>query len=128
MPCTSAVRATGSTSSTPSRPETSSPGAVVAARGRKRFEVRFARRTGAPGGSAAYDDARAATAARCRSPGLRDAVMPVTSRTLRQPGSEGSDLRPPGVTDEQGDAAATEVGHGAAVGGAGLLGVREEHH
>src|SRR6478752_8151545 len=63
MPCTSAVRAVASTSITPVRPETSSPGAVVSARGRKRLDVFLASRTGALGGIAAYDARRRSTAA-----------------------------------------------------------------
>src|SRR6478672_11254361 len=67
MPCTSAVRAVASTSITPVRPETSSPGAVVAARGRKRLDVFLASRTGALRGMAAYDARRRSTAAACWS-------------------------------------------------------------
>ena len=54
MPCTSAVRASGSTESTRSRPETSSPGRLTVVRGRKRLDVRLASRTGSPAGIAAY--------------------------------------------------------------------------
>ncbi len=63
IPRTSAVRRSSSTSSTPENAETSSPGVVVGLRGRNRFEVRFARRTGAPAGIAAYSAARSSTAA-----------------------------------------------------------------
>src|SRR3954447_2857317 len=54
MPCTSAVRASTSTDSTLLKAETSSPAPAIGSRGRKRFEVRFASRTGAPVGMAAY--------------------------------------------------------------------------
>ena len=47
MPCRLAIACT-----TPSSPETSSPGVLTASRGRNRFEVRFANRTGEPGGIA----------------------------------------------------------------------------
>ena len=50
MPWTSAVRPTGSTLITPVSPETSSPGVSTWVRGRNRLELRFASRTGAPGG------------------------------------------------------------------------------
>ena len=53
MPWTSAVAASGSIAMTPSSPDTSRPGAVVAVRGRNRFDVRLASRTGDPGGIAA---------------------------------------------------------------------------
>src|SRR4051794_8900593 len=62
MPCTSAVRASTSIETTPPRPETSSPGASVPARGRKRLEVFLASRTVCPGGMASYDARRRATA------------------------------------------------------------------
>ena len=54
MPSTSAVRATGSTSSTPLNADTSSPGVCAPSRTRKRFDVFLASRTGEPGGMAAY--------------------------------------------------------------------------
>src|SRR5690349_24963706 len=63
MPWTSAVPAASSIEITPLRPETSSPGASVDARGRKRLEVFLARRTGRPAGMASYDAFRRATAA-----------------------------------------------------------------
>src|SRR3954453_19009359 len=62
MPCTSAVSPSTSIEVTPPRPETSRPGAVLAVRGRKRFEVFFARRTVWPVGRASYDARRRATA------------------------------------------------------------------
>src|SRR6478609_1420415 len=65
MPCTSAVLAATSMAMTLSSPDTSSPGAVVAARGRKRLVVRFASRTGAPVGMAAYDDRSRSSATSC---------------------------------------------------------------
>src|SRR6476661_3713495 len=67
MPCTSAVRATGSTSTTPDSPETSSPGVSVPVRARNRLEVGFASRTGAPGAMAAYDSSSRRTPAACAS-------------------------------------------------------------
>src|SRR6478735_7806044 len=77
MPCTSAVRATGSTAMTPSSPDTSRPGWSVSALGRKRLEVRLASRTGAPGGMRWYDAVRRSTAA-----WWRDA--PTTSAPVRE--------------------------------------------
>src|SRR6478735_2776946 len=65
MPCTSAVFASTSIAITPSSPDTSRPGASVAARGRKRFVVFFASRTGAPAGIAVYDDRSRPTATSC---------------------------------------------------------------
>ena len=65
IPCTSAVRATGSTLITPPSPETSSPALATASRGRNRLDVRFARRTGASSGTAAYDSWRRRTASLC---------------------------------------------------------------
>src|SRR6188768_2689952 len=67
MPCTSAVWRSASTSMTPSRPLTSRPGVPLLARGRNRFEVFLARRTGAPAGMASYDALSCATASACRS-------------------------------------------------------------
>ena len=64
MPCTSAVRATGSTSITPSKAWTSSPGAAGFGRGRNRLDVFFASRTGSPGGMAAYCRSSVATRSR----------------------------------------------------------------
>ncbi len=55
MPCTSAVRAVGSTAMTPSSPATSSPTEGAEVRRRKRLDVRFASRTGWSAGIAAYD-------------------------------------------------------------------------
>src|SRR5699024_5104493 len=51
MPCTSAVRASGSTETTPVRPVVSSPWDDDEVRGRKRLDVRLASRTGSPGGT-----------------------------------------------------------------------------
>jgi len=62
MPWTSAVRDSGSTSSTRWNPDTSRPGALEGSRQRKRLEVRLASRTGAPGGIASYDLRSASTA------------------------------------------------------------------
>ena len=70
MPCTSAVFATGSTSMTPSRPLTSSPGVPFLARGRNRLDVFFASRTGAPAGIASYDARSRTTAASWRAQAL----------------------------------------------------------
>src|SRR3954452_4478660 len=77
MPCTSAVRASTSIAITPSRAETSSPGVCVASRGRNRFEVLFASRTGAPAGIAAYDAPNRPTASSCAGQPRR-----LTSRNL----------------------------------------------
>ncbi len=68
IPCTSAVAlpsAATSTEITPASPDTSRPGASTCDRARKRFEVRFASRTGAPAGIAAYDARSRSTAAAC---------------------------------------------------------------
>jgi hypothetical protein len=62
MPWTSAVRAAGSTLITPVRPETSRPGRSISDRGRNRFELRFASRTGSPCGMRWYDDRSRPTA------------------------------------------------------------------
>src|SRR6478735_2678614 len=62
MPWTSAVRASTSIEITPPSPETSSPGASVPERGRKRLEVFFASRTVCPVGMASYDARRRSTA------------------------------------------------------------------
>src|ERR1044072_5552993 len=67
MPCTSAVPSPGLTSMTPVRPETSRPGAWVAARGRKRLVVRLPSRTASPAGIAAYDARSRWTARSCSS-------------------------------------------------------------
>src|SRR3954447_6937008 len=82
MPWTSAVCASGSTSMTPVRPLTSRPGAVEAARARNRFVVRFARRTGAPAGMAAYDERSLATASSCCCQALDWMEPVVTPRNL----------------------------------------------
>ena len=62
MPWTSAVRAAASTLITPVSPETSSPGRSFSVRGRNRFELRFASRTGSPGGMSWYDERSRPTA------------------------------------------------------------------
>src|SRR5699024_12803497 len=79
MPCTSAVRACGSMAMTPPRPDTSSPGTELSLRGRKRFEVFLANRTGAPRGIAAWDRTRRSTASRCA---LQPAIGCITQTTL----------------------------------------------
>src|SRR5690606_9270131 len=61
MPSTSAVRATGSTSSTWVKDETSRPGDVVRVLGRNRLEVRLASRIGVSGGCASHCVRSAAT-------------------------------------------------------------------
>src|SRR4051812_40048653 len=67
MPWTSAIAAAASTSTTPRNPDTSSPGTSLVLRARKRFEVGFASRTGAPGGIAAYDACSRRTPVSCCS-------------------------------------------------------------
>ena len=67
MPCTSAVRASGSTDSTPSSPDTSSPGRPVRLAGRNRLEVRLASRTGWPAGIRPVAARSRSRAARCPS-------------------------------------------------------------
>src|SRR5215207_2476252 len=79
MPCTSAVRASGSTAMTPSSGRTSSPGAADFWRERNRFEVPFASLTGASGGIAAYSWRRRARRASYSATG-----SPATAGTLQR--------------------------------------------
>src|SRR5580658_4300199 len=66
MPPTRAVLLSGSTRSTRSNADRSRPAAAASAsRNRNRFDVRLARRTGAPGGRAEYDSRTLATATSC---------------------------------------------------------------
>src|SRR4051812_42390904 len=83
MPWTSAVRPAASIVITPARPDTSSPGAVVAARGRNRFEVRLASRTVAPGGIARYDSRSRSTPSRCADHPRCSEIAGGTAEVLR---------------------------------------------
>ena len=102
MPWTSAVWAAVSIEITPVSPETSSPGASVAARGRKRLEVFFASRTVCPAGTASYDAVRRATAASMSDPSDEHSTARYSARSRN---GEGVRLTPgPGGSDRPGRA------------------------
>src|SRR5690606_15351267 len=83
MPCTSAVRARGSTSSTRWKAATSSRGPPRSRPNRNRLDVDFASRTGAPGGRDSYRRRSASTARVCESYGGSADRVRTLSTTVR---------------------------------------------